>query len=88
MKKINWPDQIFSFLGIIIGVSLAFFINNASERNQEKNELKQIINSFISELDQEIDAFENYSIPKNKAKISFPGYITNVYTKRSIREFG
>ena len=50
MKKVNWADQLLNFVGIILGVSLAFLINNAAENAQDRAEYKQIVNSFISEI--------------------------------------
>ncbi|MEL6557801.1 MAG: hypothetical protein AAFQ94_06420 [Bacteroidota bacterium] len=66
MKKINWPDQILNFIGVIIGVSLAFLINNTAENKQEKEQFKIIVKSFIAELEDEIKSFEGYAIPTNK----------------------
>lgn len=66
MKKINWPDQILNFIGVIIGVSLAFLINNTADSRQEKEQFKIIVKSFIVEMEDEINSFESFAIPTNK----------------------
>ncbi|MEL7220191.1 MAG: hypothetical protein AAGJ93_02665 [Bacteroidota bacterium] len=69
MKKINWADQLLNFLGIIVGVSLAFWINSLAQSSQEKKELQQTVGSFISELDFDIAVYEKNSIPDNKRQL-------------------
>lgn len=65
MKRIHWPDQIFNFIGIITGVSLAFVINNASSNAEREEELQQIVRSLIDELEFDINVYEKYQIKNN-----------------------
>lgn len=70
MKRINWPDQILNFIGVILGVLLAFYISDIAESNKEKREIREFLHSFINELDADIQAYEVSSIPKNEEQSS------------------
>jgi len=37
-KKIDWTNQFFNFLGVILGVLLAFFINERANSNKDRKE--------------------------------------------------
>ena len=91
MKKINWPDQILNFVGVIVGVSLAFLINNTAENRQEKDQFKIIVKSFIVELEDEIKSFESYAIPTNKRQSSQIDTLMTLIEKRkyeNMKKFG
>ena len=66
MKQINWSDHILNFVAVIIGVSLAFYVNDSSERRQERRELKKILRSINDELEFDISIYEKGQIAKNK----------------------
>ena len=85
MKKINWADQILNFVGIIIGVSLAFWINSAAQRSQEKKELKLIIESFIRELEYDIGVYEKSTIPDNEAQLLVIDSLINLMQTKELK---
>ncbi|WP_425391373.1 hypothetical protein [Ekhidna sp.] len=71
MKNINWSDHILNFLAVIIGVSLAFYINEYSETKRLQSERNDMINSFLEELRNDRAVFTDYQIPNNKSRASF-----------------
>ncbi|MEM7297548.1 MAG: hypothetical protein AAF391_04705 [Bacteroidota bacterium] len=66
MKQVNWADHIFNFLAVIIGVSLAFFVNDNAARTRESTELNVVIKSFLDELKDDSTVFADYQIPDNE----------------------
>ncbi len=68
MKQINWPDHILNFIAVIIGVSLAFYVNDRSERSQDRREQKKILQSMIDELDFDMEVYENHQINLNQSQ--------------------
>ncbi|WP_420318833.1 hypothetical protein [Ekhidna sp.] len=70
MKNINWPDHILNFVAVILGVSMAFYINEYSEEKRLNNERSLIVNSFLEELRNDRAVYTDYQIPNNKNRIS------------------
>jgi hypothetical protein len=69
MKQINWSDHILNFLAVIIGVTLAFYVSDNSDRKREKDELEKITRSFISELQDDRETYLEYQIPDNEVQL-------------------
>ena len=69
MGKINWIDHLFNFLAVIIGVSLAFYINTVSEERKKKDELELIIRTLIEELNTDIKVYTTGSLDYNKRQL-------------------
>ena len=65
-KKIDWTNQFFNFLGVILGVLLAFFINERANSNKDRKESLIIMESLLGDLQEDIQAYENFLIPQNK----------------------
>ncbi|MEL6254981.1 MAG: DUF6090 family protein [Bacteroidota bacterium] len=65
MQNINWPDQILNFLGVILGVLLAFYISSAAETKKDRKELKNILKSFKTEIGKDLKEYQNGQIPFN-----------------------
>lgn len=68
MKQVNWADHIFNFLAVIIGVSLAFFVNDSAEKSKQSEELGLVIQSFLKELEDDSAVFADYQIPSNESQ--------------------
>ena len=66
-KSIDWQNHLFNFLAVILGVYLAFFINEKALKHQEKKEAQQYIHMLISDLESDLDAFTKHQIPYNQA---------------------
>ena len=68
MKNIHWPDQVLNFLGVILGVLLAFYISSAAEDRKENKELDNILLSFQSELENDYREYSESQIPFHEAQ--------------------
>ena len=81
MKRINWPDQILNFVGVIFGVLLAFYFNGLSESIKEGKEKKAIVQSLIKDLDQDYQQF-SYHIPEQETQLQALGsLVQGIQTK-------
>jgi hypothetical protein len=65
-KKYNYWTHIFDFLAVILGVYLAFYINDQAQNNQRVKEGKALMAAMVDELDQDIQIYEAYHLPVNK----------------------
>ena len=65
-RKQNWLNHLFNFLAVILGVYLAFYINERAQINQDQNESIMLMNSLLADLSKDIKAYEEYQIPVNK----------------------
>lgn len=70
MKRINWSDHLLNFLAVILGVSLAFFVNASSERKKQAVEYDEVINSFLEEFESDKDIFTDFQIPDNEGQVN------------------
>lgn len=63
--KHTWLNHLFNFLAVILGVYLAFYINERALLNREIKESHVLMNSLVSDLSEDIKAYEEYQIPEN-----------------------
>ena len=77
MKQINWSDHILNFLAVIIGVTLAFYVSDSADKSREKEELRLIVQSFIDELEEDRETYEDYQIPSNEEQSKLIGEVLN-----------
>lgn len=65
--KVNnkWSNHLLNFLTVILGVYLAFYINEKAKFSAEKKEGLLLMNSIMNDLSTDIDAYNNYQIPVN-----------------------
>ncbi|MDT0538605.1 hypothetical protein [Croceitalea sp. P059] len=64
-KRKEWVNHILNFIAVILGVYLAFFLNEKSTINKEIKEGQQLMNSLITDLSEDITTYEEYHIPIN-----------------------
>lgn len=64
--KYHWLNHLFNFLAVILGVYLAFYINEAAKSKQEVRESVYMMNALLSDLSDDIKVYESYQIPANK----------------------
>lgn len=64
-KQYSWLNHVFNFLAVILGVYLAFYINESAKINQDRNESVILMNSLVNDLSEDIEAYEKYQIPLN-----------------------
>jgi hypothetical protein len=61
-----WLGHILNFLAVILGVYLAFAINEQSKRAGELKEARQLMESMAAELKDDTRTFREYHIPINE----------------------
>lgn len=64
-RHYNWLNHVFNFLAVILGVYLAFYINESAKKTQDRNESVILMNSLVNDLSKDIEAYEKYQIPLN-----------------------
>jgi hypothetical protein len=65
-KSIDWQNHLFNFLAVILGVYLAFYMNEKAMAHLEKKEAQRYANMLISDLESDLHAFTTYQIPVNQ----------------------
>ncbi len=65
-RKYHWLDHLFNFIAVILGVYLAFYINERAKIKAEKQERRILIQSLINDLSGDISTYEEYQIPLNR----------------------
>ena len=64
-RKINFINHLLNFSAVVIGVYLAFYINDKAKLNQDKKESFLLMESLASELSEDLDIYTNYQISEN-----------------------
>jgi hypothetical protein len=64
-RKYNWLNHILNFIAVILGVYLAFYINESAKANQDRAESRLLLQSLVTDLTEDISAYEQYQIPVN-----------------------
>lgn len=64
-RKYNWLNHVFNFLAVILGVYLAFYINERAKISQDRKESLLLMNSLVEDLAEDLDTYEKYQIPLN-----------------------
>ncbi len=64
-KSYNIINHLFNFLAVIIGVYMAFYINEKAKINQDRNESLVLMRSLVDDLSDDIQTYEEYQIPEN-----------------------
>lgn len=64
-RSSNWINHVFNFISVILGVYLAFYVNERAQISTEKKERRLLIQSLINDLSSDIKAYSDYHIPIN-----------------------
>ncbi|MBX2815735.1 MAG: hypothetical protein KTR24_07050 [Saprospiraceae bacterium] len=64
-ERTNWLSHLLNFIAVILGVYLAFYINERATANKEAKESVTLMRSLITDLSDDIATYENYQIPTN-----------------------
>jgi len=64
-KKYKGLNHLFNFLSVILGVYLAFYINERAKISQDRKEGAILMNSLMNDLSEDIRLYENFEIPEN-----------------------
>ncbi len=65
-KRYNWLNHLFNFLAVILGVYLAFYVNERAKQAASKKELSLLVNAMVNDLSADIKAYEDYHVPVNQ----------------------
>ncbi len=65
-RKIDWLNHVFNFVAIIIGVYLAFYMNERTKANQDREESIVLMTSLLNDLTYDIETYEEEQIPENE----------------------
>ncbi|MEL7162898.1 MAG: hypothetical protein AAFN92_19220 [Bacteroidota bacterium] len=69
MNTVNWKSQALNFIGVILGVLLAFYVNDKAEKSKQRATFKQIAHSLIEDLTVDIEIYDKL-VPRNEAQSS------------------
>ncbi|MEL7147317.1 MAG: DUF6090 family protein [Bacteroidota bacterium] len=64
--KNKWQNPVLNFLAVILGVYLAFYINENAKSNNDRKESFIWLKSLQTDLTDDIRSYEEYQIPVNK----------------------
>ncbi len=87
-KKYNWINHVFNFLAVILGVYLAFYINEKAKLNQDNKESLILMNSLVNDLAEDIKAYEEYQIPENIQQQKNIGNLLELLSAGNLADIG
>lgn len=58
MKKINWLDHIANLLVVILGITIAFYLEGYKEEANNRQQEKKYLQSLIEDLETDIEALD------------------------------
>lgn len=87
-RKNNWLNHFLNFLGVILGVYLAFYISERAKINQEKKESIVLMKSLVNDLSNDIKTYEKYEIPENIKQQQNVENLLNLLLKNSSKVKG
>ncbi len=62
MKKVNWLDHIANLLVVILGISIAFYLESYKEEEGNRAQERKYLESLIKDLDTDIRALDTLGI--------------------------
>lgn len=84
----NWANHIFNFIAVILGVYLAFLINEKATHNKERKDRHILMNSLVIDLVEDIKTYENYQIPQNTQQQQQIGKLLELLVKEDLENIG
>lgn len=64
-RRYNWLSHLLNFLAVILGVYLAFVMNERAKTKQDRKESMVLMQSLVNDLSEDIRRYEEYQIPAN-----------------------
>ncbi|WP_425390958.1 DUF6090 family protein [Ekhidna sp.] len=58
MKKINWLDHFANLLVVILGISIAFYLESYKEESNNQRQEKKYLESMVTDLQTDIEALD------------------------------
>lgn len=65
-QKIDWSNHFVNFLSVILGVYLAFWVNEWAKNREKLDEKETYLKAMTEELESDITYFTTFLIPSNK----------------------
>ena len=69
MNKLNWLNHFLNFVSVILGVSLAFFLNDYAIDKQLAQKQHLFLNALYEEIDRDIQVYDTYQIQRNQLQV-------------------
>lgn len=64
-RNYNWLNHVLNFFAVILGVYLAFIINERAKISQDRKESAVLMKSLVNDLAEDIRRYEEYQLPVN-----------------------
>lgn len=64
-KQRPWLNHLLNFIAVILGVYLAFYMNERAKSKEAHREARVMMESMISDLAADIETYDGYQIPVN-----------------------
>lgn len=58
MKKINWFDHLANLLVVILGISIAFYLENYKESSNNRKQAKKYVASLLKDVEADIEVLD------------------------------
>ena len=87
-EKYSWTNHLFNFLAVILGVYLAFYVNERAKMNQDKKESVILMNSLLNDLSEDIKLYEDYEIPENVQQQKNIGELLELLASNNLEDIG
>lgn len=84
--KINWFTHFIELLVVIIGVTVAFAINNWAEKRKLDKEEKHILQSFYDDLSRDYHTFHDIQIPVNMERAKNLKHFIGLIATQSVKQ--
>lgn len=82
--KYHWINHILNFIAVILGVYLAFYLNERAEIRLENKESEVLLTSVLNDLAADIRVYNEYQIPMNKNQLQDTEILINMLWKDSL----
>lgn len=67
-NRTTWLNHLFNFFAVILGVYLAFIINQRAITNAERAEVQLLMQALLTDLNGDIETYNRYVIPVNEQR--------------------
>ncbi len=71
MKKINWLDHFINLIVVIVGITIAYSLNNYNEAKKSKELQDVYIESMIADIDKDISELDSLVISDQQDSVLF-----------------
>lgn len=74
-RRRNWSGHILNFLAVILGVYLAFYMNERAKANSDRAEGVLLMEALVADLSDDIQSYAEYQIPLNEQHLENVGLL-------------